>query len=187
MAAFEQARRLDPRIKSSVAQTCFMLGDYERVLELDQENIPYLRSVALAMLGRDAEALDGLKKVDRSVATVLIVFTSATELLLEGRNAESVDTMRPLLNMRDPEGRYYVARHLARAGEPELALAALDYAVDNGFFCVPAMARDAWLDSLRMLPRFNEALRRAQGRHRDAVVAFLAAKGDQVLGVGQPV
>ena len=187
MAASEQARRLDPRIKTSVAQTCFMMGDYERVLELDQETIPYLRSVALAMLGRDGEALDALKRIERVASNVLLVFTSATEQLLDGRAAESVETLRTLLNMRDPEGRYYVARHYARAGEPELALGALDYSVDNGFFCVPAMIRDPWLDSLRTRPRFNDALRRAQTRHRDAVVAFLGAKGDQVLGVAQPV
>jgi hypothetical protein len=139
------------------------------------------------MLGRDGEALDGLKRIERVASNVLLVFTSATEQLLDGRTAMSVETMRTLLNMRDPEGRYYVARHYARAGEPELALGALDYSVDNGFFCVPAMIRDPWLDSLRTLPRFNDALRRAQTRHRDAVVAFLAAKGDQVLGVAQPV
>ncbi len=38
LAAAEQARRLDPKIRISAGHTCFMLGDYARVLEFEPED-----------------------------------------------------------------------------------------------------------------------------------------------------
>ena len=186
VAAFEQARRLDPRIPSSVAVTFFMLGEYERVLEFAVEGIPYIRNAALVMLGKPEEALESLSTIDDRIASLMISFTSSLRLLLTGKPVESVEAMRLLREIRDPEARYFVGRHFAHAGDHEGALHALEWAVDNGFLCAPAMARDPWLDPIRGLPEFSAIVRRAEARHRDAVVAFLSAEGDRLLGLGQP-
>src|SRR5688500_18647946 len=45
IAADEQARRLDPRIRTSAALTHFVLGDYERSLSFPSEPVPYMRSL----------------------------------------------------------------------------------------------------------------------------------------------
>ena len=186
LAAFERARRLDPRIRTSIAITFFMLGEYERVLDFEAEDIPYARNVALTMLGRENEALDSLRSIDERVASRMVSFTSALRLLLHGRTDESIAALAPLRDIRDPEARYYVGRHLAYAGEHAGALEAIEWAVDNGFFCTPAVARDPWLDGLRANPAFGAIVTRAEARHRDAVVTFLSAEGDRVLGLGQP-
>jgi TolB-like protein len=186
LAAFERARRIDPRIRTSIAITYFMLGEYERVLDFETEDIPYARNVALAMLGRPDEALKSLLEIDERVASRMVSFTSSLRLLLHGRNDESVAAMGPLRDIRDPEARYFVGRHLAYAGEHDGALAAIGWAVDNGFFCTPTIARDPWLDGLRANPAFASIVSRSEARHRDAVVTFLSAEGDRVLGLGQP-
>lgn len=186
VAAFEHARRLDQRVRSSIAQTFFMLGDYERVLEFDVEGIPYARNVALTMLGRRDEAMESLRAIDERIASRMVSFTSSLRLLLDGKPQESIATISSLLSFRDPEARYYVGRHLAYAGDTAAGLAAIEWAVDNGFFCAPAMARDPWLDPLRNAPEFGAIMRRAEARHRDAIVTFLSAEGDRVLGLGQP-
>jgi hypothetical protein len=59
--------------------------------------------------------------------------------------------------------------------------------VPDGFFCLPALTRDPWLDSLRTMPAFVSILREAEARHRQAVISFLVAEGDRVLGVSHPV
>jgi hypothetical protein len=59
--------------------------------------------------------------------------------------------------------------------------------VEDGFFCVPAFTRDPWLDSLRGTPEFAAVVRRAEARHRQALISFLTAEGDRVLGNAQPV
>jgi TolB-like protein len=64
-AADEQARRLDKLIRTSVAITHFMLGDYQRVHEVSaDEPTGYLDGLALAMLGREQEAVATLRKAE---------------------------------------------------------------------------------------------------------------------------
>jgi hypothetical protein len=85
---------------------------------------------------------------------------------------------------RDPEGMYYHARQLSYLGQEAEALDMLGRAIENGFFCCPAMVRDPWLDALRARTEFTELLRKANGLHRQAMVAFLEAGGDTLLGIG---
>jgi hypothetical protein len=139
------------------------------------------------MAGRQPEALEALREVDDRIPSLMISFTSSLRLLLEGQVSESVEAMAPLRGIGDPEARYYVGRHLAHAGDVEGAMAALEWSIDNGFFCFPALVRDPWLDPLRPLPAFARLLHRAEGRHRDAVIAFLTAEGNRILGIDQPV
>jgi serine/threonine protein kinase len=186
VAAFEQARRLDSRLPSSVAVTFFMLAEYERVIEFANEGIPYIRNAALVMLGRQEEAIASLNTIDDGTASLMVSFASSLRLLIMGKPRESIQAIHPVTEIRDPEARYFVGRHLAQVGDPEGALRALEWAVDNGFFCAPAIARDPWLDPIRGLQEFSAIVRRAEARHRDAVVAFLSAEGDRLLGLGQP-
>jgi serine/threonine protein kinase len=186
MAAARHALRLDPKIRTSAGQTCFMLGDYAAVTEYEPESVNYLRNLALTMLGRTDEALASLRTVDQSLPHLLVIFVTALEELLRGDRDASLASIRRL-DIRDPEGRFYVARHLAYLGDTDAAVAMFTRVVPDGFFCLPALMRDPWLDSLRALPAFAAILREAESRHRQAVISFLTAEGDRVLGITHPV
>jgi hypothetical protein len=95
--------------------------------------------------------------------------------------------MQPLMAIKDPEARYHLARQLAYLGDNQSALSALTAVIEDGFFCLPAFTRDPWLDPLRGAPEFSAILRRAEMRHRQAVISFLTAEGDRVLGIPHPV
>ena len=185
VAAAQRATRLDPAVRTSAVQTYYMRGDYERVLELDPE--PYIRALALASLGRTPEAITALEAVDQSVDSRLVSYTIGLLHLLRGEQADSARIFRQLKGMHDPEARYHVARHLAQLHEPAEALQVLEGAVSDGFFCVPAMVRDPALDSVRGLPAFAAILREAEARHRRAIISFISAEGDRVLGIEYPV
>jgi non-specific serine/threonine protein kinase len=187
LAATEQARRLDPRVRTSAAHTFFMLGDYERVVDYEPEGIPYMRNLALIMLGRTAEASESVATVDDSLPSRLVRFVRSLRFLLQGDRASSLRTIAELKDIRDPEGRFYVARHMAHLGDHHGALVLLQPVVDDGYFCLPAFTRDPWLDGLRGTPEFALVLRRAEARHRQAVINFLNAEGDRVLGIAHPV
>jgi non-specific serine/threonine protein kinase len=189
VAAYEQAIRLDPKISTSVAHTFFMLGDYEKVLTTDVEGTPYIRNVALGMLGREAEALANLAGVASRVQTRLHDFLAGALALYEGHAEASAEAMRRIVtsDFKDPEGLFYAARHLAYLGQSDDALTALARATAGGFYCYPALARDPWLDSIRAVPKFAQTLREVETRHREARAAFVAAGGDKVLGLSTAV
>jgi eukaryotic-like serine/threonine-protein kinase len=186
LAAATQARRLDPKLRTTAGHTCFMLGDYEGVIEHEPED-HFMRSLALLMLGRQEEALASLDVAETALPHLLAIYVKALHQLVRNELADSADSIRKLRHIHDPEGRFYVARHLAHLGEGEEALAILKNVVEDGFFCLPAFTRDPWLDSLRGTSEFTAIMRRAETRHRQAIISFLTAEGDRVLGIPHPV
>ena len=112
----------------------------------------------------------------------------AARTLLEGNAAESVAAVSRIVasGFRDPEGLFYLTRHLAHLNEIDRALDLFRRVVAGGFFCFPAMARDPWLNPLRGRPEFAKLLRQAQARHREAAATFARIRGDVMPGVVSP-
>jgi tetratricopeptide (TPR) repeat protein len=185
VAADTQARRLDPRIRTSVAHTWFLRKDYARIETVKLEEMPYIGAIALAELGRAAEAIAALRHLEEKTRTRMRDFMTAARTMLEGNRAESIAAVDRIVSsdFRDPEGLFYLTRHLAHLNERAAALNLLQRVVAGGFVCFPAMERDPWLDPLRTNPEFSKLLREAEAHHRRAVVTFARMQGDQVLGV----
>lgn len=185
VAAHARARELEPTIHTSVGHTWFLQADYARVATVKIADFPYIVAISLAELGRAEEALLLLRALEPKVPTRLRDFIVAARTLLEGNAAESIAAVGRIVSsdFRDPEGLFYLSRHLAHLHELGPALDLFERVVASGFFCVPAMARDPWLDSLRKKPVFTKLLRRAEARHREAVAAFDRLGGNKVLGV----
>jgi hypothetical protein len=157
------------------------------VTTYEPESVNFMRNLALVMLGRTDEALASLEVVDRSLPNRLVTFVMALEELVRGHREESLAAIRRLADIQDPEGRFYVARHLAFLGDVDAALELFAHIIPDGFFCLPAFMRDPWLDPLRGMPAFAAILRAAEARHRQAVISFLTAEGDRVLGIAHAV
>jgi serine/threonine protein kinase/tetratricopeptide (TPR) repeat protein len=186
LAAQSEARRLDSRVPISINHTYIMLGDYQRAFESSGRDYGYALGLTLAMLGRTSEAVTHLREKEKANLPRLgFLFLQSLRALLEGNREEALracDEFRQA-TFRDPEGMYYQALHYSLLNESASALEMLARAIDNGFFCYPAMVREAWLDSLRGLPEFTALLRKAHRLHLEAHNAFLAAGGDTLLGI----
>jgi TolB-like protein len=185
LAADEQARRFDRSIITSVSNTHFHLGDYQRALgSVHGTGEPVSSVFALLMLGRDGEALEKLHKTEAIEVATVRRWCESLRLLLEGRRVEGLAATQAILpeHYRDPESLYYVARLLIFFGSDVSGMLLLARAVDEGFFCFTALARDPWLDSVRSDPDFTKILRRAESRRRGALAALLQAGGDRLLG-----
>ena len=185
MAAHEQARRLDPTVRTSVAYSYLFAGEYEKAVGNDREAHPFVRDYALALLGRREEAIAGYKTLESQTSGVFRLISGSQRAALEGNREEAIGLLEEMApsGFRDPEGRYFVARTYAFLGERAPAVELLGQIVDSGFFCVSVFQRDPWLDSIRTQPEFPAIVRRAEARHREAKEIFEELKGPRLLGL----
>jgi tetratricopeptide (TPR) repeat protein len=184
VAAHQQAHRLDPNIRTSVTFTYFAIGDYEAALEACPTKLEYSYVQVLATAGREREAIAALQEWDRiELPPVNRLFRSALGALLAGNKEECMAiSQRILAVFTDPEGIFYIGRHMAYFGETAEFLPTLNRVVERGFYCLPAFARDPWLDPMRTNPEFLRILQLADKRCQEARAAFIKAGGERLLG-----
>jgi|RhiMetdeSRZDD1v2_1073273.scaffolds.fasta_scaffold29009_3 DNA-binding winged helix-turn-helix (wHTH) protein/tetratricopeptide (TPR) repeat protein len=185
VAADRRARSLDRRIRTSIAHTHFLRRDYNRVVEAKFEEVPYIAAISLAELGRGREALEQLKTLAAKASPRLREFMTAAQTFIEDRPDESLGAVNRIVSsdFRDPEGLFYLTRHLARLGDTVGAVRLLDRVAAGGFACYPALADDPWLSSLCARAAFKKVLADTRQRHEVARAAFSAANGARLLGM----
>ena len=183
VAAHEHARRLDSKISTSVINTYWHLGEYERVAQSEFGRNPALVGMAWLMLDRSADAMDAFSSLQKTTGRMSHFFT-AVQAVAEGRRDETVAAIGCVAaDFHDPEGLFYLTRLSAHVGEVEGALALFDRVVAGGFYCYPSFSRDPWLDPLRTRSEFRQTLSLAEVQHREATAAFREAGGEGVLGL----
>ncbi len=187
MAAHTRAVELEPKIRTSVGHTWFLQADHARVATLTLSDYPYIVAISMAELGRSREVLPVLVELEQKLPGRLRDFAVVAQTLLEGHATESIAAVGRIVgsDFRDPEGLFYLSRHLAHLNEVNPALDVLERVIASGYSCFPAMARDPWLGSLRTKPAFTKLLRRAESRHQEALAAFERLGGRQVFGAAQ--
>ncbi len=187
IAAYERAQRLDPALITSVAQTFLLLNDWERALAVDRSTPSIAKPTALFQLGRTDDAVATIRPflekpgLHPQLRTAFETMTAA----FESRWDEVLRFTRVLSEspFTDPEGFFHWAGALAMAGDRDGALELLERSIEVGFYPASALASYPNLDPLRATPDFRHIVRRAEERHREALEAFRAADGPQLLGL----
>jgi serine/threonine protein kinase len=186
LAADRHARRLDPTIRTSVAYSHFMRGDWERAVTTDADDLRWITNWALAMLGRDSEAIASYRANEqRALPPRVHLLLRASRQILEDDRENAIASVQQFRAMHtfDPEGVYFIARALVRIGQPSTALDVLEHqVVEAGFFCHQIMLCDPWLDPVRGERRFAAIVTRAKERSQDAEAEFRRLGGEQLLG-----
>ncbi|HTA46261.1 MAG TPA: winged helix-turn-helix domain-containing protein [Bryobacteraceae bacterium] len=185
VAAHSRAIALEPKIKTSVLHTLFLQRDYRRLAANRIEDAPYIVSIAMAETGRGAEALPVLRSLEEKIKTRMRDFVMTARAMIEGDMDASIAAAGRVVTSEfsDPEGLFYLCRHLAHLDEVDSAIALLERVVGGGFSCYPAMAGDPWLVPLRRNARFVKLLRTAEERHNEARTEFSRLEGGRTLGL----
>jgi serine/threonine protein kinase/tetratricopeptide (TPR) repeat protein len=188
VAAYHRAIRLDPAIRTSVAHTFFMLGDYLRVIECDVDNPPYMTVLALYTLGRRSEALQMCNTVGTgSVANEhLLLVIDGLKALLEGRigaGRSALAGLQSFTTFSDPEGLYLWAQIAAELGDTASTFDMLNRVVDTGFYATRGLEESPLFASVRSDSRYKEIIERAREGQHAAMRAFEDADGRRLLGL----
>jgi len=188
VAAFQRARRLDPSMRTSIAHSFYMLGEFERAIEHDGDDPPYLTAIALFATGRGDEAASVCRKAQgrQHANSHLVLVLDAVTALVEQRPDQGREALARLLSFpafSDPEGLFYWAHTFAAIGDLDRAIELLDRAVDLGFHCANGFVVSPSFDVLRTDGRFKTLLARAREHQARALEAFTDAGGHDLLGL----
>ncbi|MFN0151582.1 MAG: protein kinase domain-containing protein [bacterium] len=185
LAADARARQLDPGVRTSVAYSHFLVGDYERAMLADDNDMRWIYNVSLCNLGREEEALRRCREMERSQLpglerSILAVFRAG----FEANREECMAALREVSasRFRDPEGFLMHAHALAHTGEVDEVIEMLDYVVQRGYYCPRFLATDPWLEHVRADARFAAILSAAEAGQRAAAEAYTRAGGESLLG-----
>ena len=186
VAAYERARRLDPAIVTSVAQTFLQKRDWPRAMAADLTEPPFAKAMALMHLGRAEEGVallkaglsPGLPAQFYDMIAGMIAFCEAKHEVVASRIHGMIDA-----GFSDPEALYHWAGALTQAGDHDAALDLLERCLALGCSPLAPLMTEPLLDPLRSAPDFRHIVRRAQELHAAALEAFRGEDGPRLLGL----
>jgi TolB-like protein/tetratricopeptide (TPR) repeat protein len=185
-AADRMAKRLDPGIRTSAPHSYFMLGDFDRAIALDLEDLPFVTIVSQMSLGRVDDARGTFASLERRAKgnPRMVEVVVALRAVVEDRPDEGKAAVAQLVAraaFRDPEGWFYWAHALVRFGDHSGALELLTRAVDAGLNCPDALEISPLLAPLRAHPEFQALIARGRMGQEEATSEFQAAGGHRLL------
>jgi serine/threonine protein kinase/tetratricopeptide (TPR) repeat protein len=192
IAAHAEARRLDPKIPTSLEQTLMMTGDLERLLAVERPATVIgaddgIRIMSLGLAGRRDEASRLIADMRR--ASRIPAFGAWIDLLtawLERRPEEMLDRLSAFSALKiqeDPEAAFIEGWLLCDAGAYEAGLGLVHRATSRGYFAFDALSKRGHFDLLRGDSDFQIVLAAAERGRDQARAAFRAADGERLLGV----
>jgi tetratricopeptide (TPR) repeat protein/TolB-like protein len=175
----ERLTRMDPHFLTQRGWTpnpYLYLGDTDRFLRTlagsDTPLFRYYRGVAKLAAGQKKEAYESVAPAFRlNPSDAFARLSEAMAAVLEEKPEEAREIIRHIVREReavdatDGEMTYKVAQLFALSGDHLAALAQLEKAVDQGFFCASCFDRDPFLAAARTAPPYARIAAKARERH----------------------
>jgi len=182
--AHRNAMALDPTAVTSVAHTHFLRGEYEATIETySGRKGYYLDAAAWAALGDTLRANRLLRDrlEDPQLSPLMSGLMSSLLALTERRNQESAAIIAATEVVHEPEILFYLARHLAQAGEAAAAVRLLRRALAEGFTASRTVLSDPWFAAVRGQAESDAMLEEMEAVEAENRQAFTGAGGETAL------
>ncbi len=179
VAAHERAAAIDPTVKTSVAHTVFLMGDYPRVFETYMGKGFYLDAAAWAAMGQRvrAETLLRTRLKDPELGPFMLAMMESMLAALEGRPGAAAAFAKQAELVREPEAVFYFARHLGMVNDAVAATDLVRRARVAGFWSSQALEQDVAFDTVRGDAEFQSEIREAKVLEEKALRALKEALG----------
>jgi hypothetical protein len=174
VAAHERALTLDPTVKTSVAHTHFLRGEFARVFETYTGSLYYLDAAAWAALGAVDRAASLLRArlAQPPLGSVMAILMSSLLAILEGQCESALGLMMKTEIVREPEVLFYLARHCGMLNDPKATVGMVRRARLAGFWSSGTLEQDPVFAGARDHPDFHleiEAARRLESESSHAL------------------
>jgi DNA-binding winged helix-turn-helix (wHTH) protein len=186
IAAHKRAIALDPTIKTSVAHTHFLRGEFSRVFETYNSGAGYyLDAAAWAGLGAVDRAVDLLRtRLSLSPGPSMASLMASLLAVLENRGEDAIALMESEDIIREPEGLFYLARHCGMLNAAGPAIHLVRRARLGGFWSSCTLERDPAFAGIRNGPEFDDELQEARRLESHACQVFRQALGHAFVPQG---
>jgi tetratricopeptide (TPR) repeat protein len=191
IAADAEARRLDPKIVTSVEQTLLMTGETDRLLAthrtgLDEGGDDGIRVIALGLAGRRDEARAALERMaDQPRIPLFRTWMAHLAAWLDrrpDRMQQTFDRLSGLAIFDDPEALFQGGWLFCDAGDHARGMPYLERALDRGYCVAPTLRERPQFDAIRATPAFQSMVADAEAAQARARAAFRDAGGDRLVG-----
>ncbi|HEX6212643.1 MAG TPA: protein kinase [Methylomirabilota bacterium] len=188
LAAHQEAVRLDPTLRTTVAHTYLALGDLARTVEHDHDDPPYLSCYAHLLSGNRVQARMVAQAAQRdTVQPHLSLVGTAALAVLDDRPQDARLALTELTQyeaFRDPEGWFYWAACFAQVGALDEAMMLLRKAQEGGYGSVGLLSV-ALFDPLRGRADFAALVAAVNEQRARALETYRRAGGPKVLGTDE--
>jgi serine/threonine protein kinase/tetratricopeptide (TPR) repeat protein len=189
LAAHDEARRLDPKLATSVPWTLLARAEHERLAVLSEEERTEFdlepQILALGVLGRRDEAFRLVERRDaRETPEVIRVVVAWVRPFLEEDRQGTRDAIEKVAEaFYDPEALFMDSLVLFHTGWVERGLELLEGAIAGGFNPARALVSEPAFDPVRGQVRFEALRTLADARRAQALAAYRSAGGERLLGI----
>lgn len=163
IAAHDLALSLDPAIRTSVAHTYFVRGEFARVFETYTGALYYLDAAAWTALGAQDRAASLLRERLKQpvLGKTMWLLMASLLAILEGNKSRAVELMMNVDSIRDPEVLFYLARHYAMLDDVDGLVRALRRARVAGFWSSYSLLKDPIFSKFQGDPNFQRETQEA--------------------------
>jgi tetratricopeptide (TPR) repeat protein len=192
LSAHEEARRLDPNVPTSVAQTLVMMGDVDRLLSIPRPALiegadDGVRVIGLGLAGRLDEARAAVERMRQQARIpafgAWIGFLAAWIDRSPDLMFRALSSFADFKIQMDPEANFLEGWMLCDVGEHKRGLEFIQRAVARGYFVSPTLSRSPQFAPLQNHPAFVALVEEAEAGRQQSFTKFKEAGGERLLGV----